>query len=488
MLLASLGLGGALPKIVKASRGVGLREFLTTPQKGYMRPEVLAGLESAGVKRGAATTQDAVKSQLKQSGITDKQIASLNLDAATPEEALNIAYKTLSARAENMYAGAATRKKPILDELKLRVSAPDAADVSAANVIAQKAKGVKLKSGKTELPLPAPTLTEYGVRPVRHVGGGVGSGLLDPTKSLARLNPQQAAEAMEDIIYNLDRFIDQDSVAAAIAFAPEGWFYPTMYAQRMLMSSLFREPGLMNAIKAAIASAKSAPLKETRKVGEAAEALSSGGGTKMIKDINSSVQQVVDDMVGILKNPRKLKGAQDKVLNYLATQFGPFQTSTSVVDSWMIRAAFGNPKFKVLAKDKKGVEKLVDKALDTTDSPLGYGMLDDAIGHLSTKYGTSPKVIQEIIWRNTRLAAGQGTAKKTFANLEDGSFAGAIKAAQDPTNQAVARAFEDSLLQAVRTDPDLAKFFTIEGDELMLTDEFFKVLKSIQDTLAAPKL
>ena len=507
LLLGSVAIPAAAGAF-RAARNPFVREFAgeigqqlkkdldpRTPKKAYMRPDILSALEEAGVPRTAATAQEASASLLRRSGFTEKEIDDLGLENLTPDEARGVAYRTMAGRAEKYYAEAGTRRGEILAGLKARVTTLDPNDIAAANTIAQKAASKPLSKGKTaltEVPLSAPTLTAYGVRPVRHVATSLSAagGKPDPTLSLARLTPAQAAESMEDIIYNLERFIDPESLEAARNIGAGGWFYPTMYAQRMYMSALMKEPGLLNAIKAGIASHKSSPLKETQKIGQAAQVRAGTMvGGKMINDINAAVDQVVADMVSVLRDPRTLKGAQDKVLNYFGTQFGPFQNRSSVVDSWMIRAAFGNPKQLVKVKNKKtGEFETKKKALDTTGSPLGYGMIDDAVAHLAQKYGIDVPVAQEIIWRNVRMAAERGTSSRTFANLDDDSFAAALRAAEDPTNVQISDLFQTSLLRAVQQEPDLAKYFTIEGDDLMFTDEFFKVLKGIQKdiTVKAP--
>lgn len=438
-------------------------------------------LEAAGVPVVARTAAEAARNFMKSNGIGDDTIKAIP-DDATEESAWATAYKALLEKNENAFGGMSkTIKEQRKVDLAARTTTDYAADSPEVAAIASRGSGVPIppQKGQGERAM-APLSPEYkaiGVRKVRHVGsGGTGKGM-DPAESLDRLPEAKRRQALVDVLHNLEQFIDDGSVAAAVARGGSNIFYNVMMAQRRLMSAMLNEPVLLNAIRAGIASHRSSPMRETAKVAASFASRAKGvSAGKMIDDINLSVDRVVQDLVSFLKNPRNLYGAQDKVLNYLATQIAPAQKLTSVIDSWMIRAAFGNIK------------------LQTTGNPGGYGMIDEAVGLLAKKYGVDPSTMQEIIWNNARIVANKASGK-AFAQLGGKAVqnpdipmktviptnAKTIRDfAADPKNVEIIGRFKTGLVEAVEQNPQLAKYFELSGEDIGFTDDFFKLLRSMQ--------
>jgi hypothetical protein len=434
-------------------------------------------LEAAGVPVVAREAGVAVKEFLKSSGVDDAAIQAIP-DNANEGDAWRSAYKILLEKNEKAFGGLS---KEVKEARKVELAGRIVDDFDPASdevgQIVSRGSGVPFKTAENKMLDLSPELKAVGVRKVRHVGSGSSGKGMDPLESLDRLPEPQRREAAVDILHNLERFVDDGSVAAAKARGGNSIFYTTMMAQRRAMAANLNEPVLLNAIRAGIASHKSSPMKETAKVAASVASRATGKSAgKMIDDINVAVDRVVDDMVGFLTNPRSLYGGQDKVLNYLATQIGAMQRVTSVIDSWMVRAAMGN------------------KTLATTGNPGGYGIVDQAVSTLAAKYGVSPATMQEIIWNNVRIAAGE-SGSKAFAGLgsravkfPDIPMTEVVPSgskslddyAKNPKNVELVGKFKTRLVEAVEQNPELAKYFELSGEDINFTDDFFRVLQSMQ--------
>ena len=476
--LAGAALGAAGGRV--AGRDVARTFGTVAGRRGILDLGSRQRLEAAGVPVVAREAGVAVKNFLKTNGAPDDVINAIP-DNAPEQEAWGTAYKYLVEKNEKAFGGLdkATKEARKLELAARPATVYNPTDPEIVSIASRgSGKPLRLTKGpeKPMVPL-SPELKAVGVRKVRHVGSGTSGEGMDPLNSLESLPDAKRREAVSDILHNLERFVDDASIASAVARGGENIFYNTMQAQRRVMSAMLNEPVLLNAIRAGIASHRSSPAKETSKVAASIVSRATGKSAgKMINDINKSVDRVVDDMVGVLENPRKIYGAQDKVLNYLATQIGPTQRITSVIDSWMVRAAFGN------------------KSLDTTGNPGGYGIVDEAVSTLANKYGIAPSTMQEIIWNNVRIAANEASGK-AFAPLGGRSVqfpdvpaklvipTGKLSVqdyAADPKNIEIVNRFKTKLVEAIEQKPELAKYFELSGEDVNFTDEFFNVLKSIQ--------
>ena len=473
--LAGAALGAAGGRV--AGRDVARTFGTLAGRRGVLDLGTRQRLEAAGVPVVAREAGIAAKNFLRANGADDAVIQSIP-DNAAERDAWGTAYKYLMEKNQKAFGGLdkATKEARKLELAARQVDEFDPAD-DVISTISSRGSGVPMKNPEKAMPPLSPELKKVGVRKVRHVGTGSSGKSIDPLESLDRLPDAKRKEAIVDILHNLERFVDESSVAAAVARGGENIFYNTMQAQRRVMSAMLNEPVLLNAIRAGIASHRSSPTKETSKVAASIVSRATGKSAgKMIDDINKSVDRVVDDMVGFLENPRKLYGGQDKVLNYLATQIAPAQKVTSVIDSWMVRAAFGN------------------KSLQTTGNPGGYGIVDDAVATLANKYGVNPSTMQEIIWNNVRISANEASSK-AFAPLGGRAIqfpdvpadmvvpTGKLSVqdyATDPKNIEIVNRFKTKLVEAIEQKPELARYFELSGEDVNFTDEFFNVLKSIQ--------
>jgi hypothetical protein len=180
------------------------------------------------------------------------------------------------------------------------------------------------------------------------------------------------------------------------------------------------------------------------------------------------VEAIEDDILNFLENPTSVKNIQEKVATYLGSISNPWVKNASVQDSWMIRAGFGNSKLSTYTGDS-------------------YKLVHEAMNYLARQLGLPPATVQEIIWKNARIAASD--AGESFLPLTDTRvlFPNLAAGAQRPealpsffdlaTKMAPAnRRFEQKIIKAIEKNPELAKYFQISGEDVEVTDEFFKAM------------
>jgi hypothetical protein len=194
-----------------------------------------------------------------------------------------------------------------------------------------------------------------------------------------------------------------------------------------------------------------------------------------IGKISNSMDLIQDDIINFVKNPTSIPGIKEKIYTYLGTIINPKQNLASTIDSWMMRAAFG------------------DVNLSTANNADEYALVHFAINDLARQLKLRPSVVQEIIWKNIRFANRETNA--AFLPFDDVQYQypylntkalknipknvpklSSLKKELQPINDA----FADKLVKALQQDPELAKYFEIVGEDVQFTDEFFRLLDLVE--------
>lgn len=181
---------------------------------------------------------------------------------------------------------------------------------------------------------------------------------------------------------------------------------------------------------------------------------------------------VEDDLVQFLKVPTSVPGIAEKVYIYLGTTASPLQKISAVMDSWMQRAGFGNINLSTI----------------TPGNTLAYQLVHEAFVDLARQLGVPPAALQEVVWKNIRFMARENA--DSFAGLWDDAFLdpfisknAKIRQIGTPNVLDMAKdikaqneSFADKLIKAVQTNPEIAKYIEIVGQDVQFTDEFFKLV------------
>jgi hypothetical protein len=145
------------------------------------------------------------------------------------------------------------------------------------------------------------------------------------------------------------------------------------------------------------------------------------------------------------------------------------------MDSWMIRAAFGNGK------------------LSTAGNPLQYKLVHEAFKDLARQLNVSPPALQEMVWKNIRIAARKAN-EDSFLALSDPRYTmpnvsstARTRQIGTPVTTELAEALKESndrfsakIVKAIEENPELAELVEIVGQDVQFTDKFFDLLRLAQ--------
>ena len=520
-----------LPSNVLPEAGYALGRILG-PKKAVLMPKQINDLKAAGVQVGKEGELPGVvaKNRARAVGVPEESLANI-ADDADELTAFEQGYKATFDHVGKMF------------------NAVDNADEAAAATIAAakntQAVGIapELRSAVenafvTVKPRSKPfvaeapyaidsRLVETGVMPVRHIS--------DPNSISKLVNAGEGAkiaDVIDDTMLNMSKFLPEADIAAARARGGTPIFY-TLHSLSTRARAAIQNMPLFRLVGAqGPASAAAGPITENI-LGQSAanwagtEALIKSGALKPVRDfvktdglkgealaaakasnkartaeveagglINPAsaptskagrpavaLGKIEDDIVKFMKNPASVPGILEKVWTYMGSTVTPNQNIAAVMDSWMMRAAFGNP-----VKIVKGKEKL----LGTVTDPMAYRVVHKSLTELAKHYGISPAAIQEIIWKNIRIATKSANEDAFLPDLRAREFmypnlsatakqipAGAksvAELAKTPEMQKANTAFMDKVLAAIKTNPEIAKYVEIVGQDIQFTDEFFKDL------------
>lgn len=356
-----------------------------------------------------------------------------------------------------------------------------------------------------------------------------------------KLNPQELNSAIKkgdiaavqkDIpiyIHNLEKFVNFDDVKNIIDnFNGESPFYVLKNFRDMFTAGTTETPNLLNELSTALGSSASPPLQELNKgsainvfsgikdvlsptdarVMTAADwfrinkdainpvtnekytapqlnalrdkQLKEGLVLKNIPDTNmiptgevnipyNARQNVIKDPTLLLNNPTAdvkkggIAGVKDKIDSYNLSGSNPLnRESRSVIDSWMVRAMFGNSN------------------LSTLSDREAYDLADSVVSHLADKYGISKNAMQDIIWHNARISAGEGKGV-AFTGLENANLLSPFtnqntmdetldirNLSRQPSVENENATFINNLLTALDKNPALADKLEISGGDIRL--------------------
>lgn len=191
-----------------------------------------------------------------------------------------------------------------------------------------------------------------------------------------------------------------------------------------------------------------------------------------IKRSRESLREIENDIVRFLKDPTSIKGIKAKIATYIFNSSAPLQSVAAVMDSWMMRAAFGNVK------------------QGTAQSQLQYNLVHESLVDIAKKLNVSPAALQEVIWKNVRIAARQAN-KDAFEPLTSASYStpfikkGSKKQqAKMPTLEGLGKlakeeneTFAEKLIKAIEENPELSQYIEIVGEDVQFTPKFFNLLQ-----------
>lgn len=195
-------------------------------------------------------------------------------------------------------------------------------------------------------------------------------------------------------------------------------------------------------------------------------------GSERIQRTRQALLTIEDDIVKFLKDPTSVPGIQEKVYAYMGGSSTPMQQVSAVMDSWMMRAGFGNGN------------------LSTAGNALQYKLVHEAFKDLARQLGTNPAALQEVVWKNVRIAARKA-GEDSFLPLSDPRYtmpnvSATAKITQlgMPTASDLSDALKESnerfvekLTRAVADNPEIADYFEIVGQDVQFTDKFFDLLR-----------
>lgn len=333
------------------------------------------------------------------------------------------------------------------------------------------------------------------VRPVRHA-----KNMQELAKLARKGEVNKLSQAVEDIQSNFLAFVTADDLAQAAARGGNPVFY-TLHslATRARAAALGMPVARLVGVQGP-ASAMSSPVREVSKtmaafkLRELEDLIASGrlkvasyddalqkkeqalgylvDTGKTIKDLNRGLDVIEDDIIKFMKDPTSVPGIQEKVWTYLGTTASPFQRVVSTMDSWMMRAGFGN------------------NTLSTADNRTQYQLMHEALNDLARRMNIAPATLQEIIWKNIRVMAGEtGDAftelfprkylypnvSLTAKSLQPG-MPSLTDVAKTERFRSANKNFVSKLIRAIKEDPTVANYIEIVGEDVQFTDEFFKAI------------
>lgn len=200
---------------------------------------------------------------------------------------------------------------------------------------------------------------------------------------------------------------------------------------------------------------------------------------QMAKNPLKSLEVVQNDIVSFFRNPLSVPNIAEKVWTYFGTVGNPFQKLVSTMDSWMMRAAFGQPKLGTATPGS------------ASNISLEYQLVHEAMNELAKRLKVPPAALQEVIWKNVRIVSEQAgesfkglgsrewnypflsaTAKEVPEGMP--SFIEMSKSKEFVQSN---KNFINNIINAIQENPETAKYVRIVGDDLEFTDEFFKAIQ-----------
>lgn len=192
----------------------------------------------------------------------------------------------------------------------------------------------------------------------------------------------------------------------------------------------------------------------------------------MIRSPLQTVEEIQDDIIRFFKDPLSVTNIREKIWTYLGTIGSPMQKVVSTMDSWMMRAGFGNMETKTAANS------------------LEYRLMHEALNDLASRLGVPPAALQEAIWKNVRVLRGE-TGKAfselftdkimypnlgTTAKVKPASLPSIVDVMKTPEMRKSNKVFVSKLIKAMKDDPSIADYVQIVGEDVEFTDEFFKTI------------
>jgi hypothetical protein len=507
-IAAILG-GGALGAVGGRALGTRIGAGASgVSQRGVLDPGVLSSLRKAGVPEsamgGIGMAGMVAKARAASIGVPEKELLDI-ADYADEATAFSKAYEAARVSAAKPFNKMSTAEVAAARE-SLKNSPGVTVDDDAVLPVSIRRAYSKSKTTKSSY---APgeiseDLADMGVRPVRHAG---------KPSELANLSKngevEKLIDAMSDIQHNFLQFITPEDLAGIASRGGVPIFYVLHNLFTRARAAIMGAPVLRLNIEQGVGSARSGPITESvftsaaefgkqleriaKKSGRvappfvkgdtasnAARAAAIRSGSminlpsmaKKTRDIMKAAEDVEDDIIAFAKNPLSVKGIKEKVWTYLGTMSSPLQKISSTIDSWMVRAAFGNTKLSTAATSRQ------------------YELIHSALNDLARRLGVPPAALQEIIWKNVRIGKGKALEDSFLPLLsrryEYPTLSASFKG--DPgipsvTTLATRKEYKDrnarfaaKLLQAIEEDPSIIRFFEIAGDDIQFTDEFLRAV------------
>ena len=506
-------LGGAAAGAL-AGRAYGGRAA-SDRARGMIAPAQLRKMRELGVQESAeGGIQQAglvAKNRARSIGVPEEMLSDIKdgeREVTAFRKAYDAAYKHLGGA-----FGARTKKElPALQEAVRtapKAAAPPAAGVPLANRLVSTFTKAKRPKNATDTydSIADVEITSQVSEPFQ--------GLLTPVrhaanhKDLAKLarsgQVNRLAEAVEDIQNNFASLVTVDDIAAIQARNGSPVFYilhnlatrARAAALGMPVTRLLGAQGAASAmagpiteVQRALAATKLKQLdklkdlgslryassdfseagKQARKAGVQAGDLIGTG--KQVRAPLKAMETIEDDVIKFMKDPTSVPGIREKVWTYLGTIGSPYQKVVSTMDSWMMRAGFGNDK------------------LSTASNTLEYQLMHEALNDLAARYGVPPAALQEVIWKNIRVLRGEtGDAftelfpkrfmypnVSTSAKSMQPNMPSVIDVAKSPESRKANKQFVSKLIRTIKEDPSIANYIEIVGEDIEFTDEFFKAI------------
>lgn len=508
-----LGVLGATAAGAAAGRGYGGRSA-SWRQRGVIAKPQLRQMRELGVRESAEGGIEqaglVAKNRARAIGVPEEMLSNIKdgeREVTAFRKAYEAAYKHLGAA-----FGAATRKElPALQDAiktapKATVPAPTGTPL-AADLTTKFAKPVPKNAPDTfdsiadvEKVSTVSKPFEGVLSPVRHA--------TNPTElaGLARSGQvNRLTQAVEDIQNNFAKLVTVEDIADIKARNGSPVFYilhnlatrARSGAMGMPVTRLLGVQGPASAmadpvteVQRAMAALKLGQLDKLQKSGKLkyastdfseANKATRSAGLKAGELVNTgaqvrgplrSLETIEDDIIKFMKDPTSVPGIQEKVWTYLGTVNSPFQKIVSTMDSWMMRAGFGNDK------------------LSTAKNTLEYQLMHEALNDLAARYGVPPAALQEVIWKNIRVLRGEtgGAFTELFpkrmmypnvpaeAKTMQAGMPSLMDVAKSPATRKANKQFVSKLIKSIKEDPSIANYIEIVGEDIEFTDEFFKAI------------